>query len=113
MDFMLGEDEQRQTKPKLYTKYAEEWEARMKIAYEIANQRSINSKEYQKARKDKRRLALPLAIGDRVLAKNVETGGPGKLRSYWQDYVYIINDVKENGVVYTIVGRRIQDWRNE
>ena len=103
MDFMLGEDEQRQTKPKLYTKYAEEWEARMKIAYEIANQRSINSKEYQKARKDKRRLALPLAIGDRVLAKNVETGGPGKLRSYWQDNVYIVKDVKENGVVYTIV----------
>ena len=28
-------------------------------------------------------LAEPLAIGDKVFIRNVETGGPGKLRSYW------------------------------
>ena len=40
-----------------------------------------------------------MAIGDRVLVKNVETGGLGKLRSYWQDNVYIVKDVKEKVLV--------------
>ena len=101
IDLMLGDTVQSHG-PKLYTKYAKEWEEQMHLAYEIANQRSIEHKEYDKARRNKGRLAQPLMIGDRVLAKNVETGGPGKLRSYWQDEVYVVKDVKENGVVYTV-----------
>ena len=44
-------------------------------------------------------LAEPLAVDDKVLIRNVETGGSGKLRSYWVEEVYIVKDIKNNGVV--------------
>ena len=43
---------------------------------------------------------LELCVGDRVLVKNVETGGPGKLRSSWEQTVYVVEKVDK--VVYTV-----------
>ena len=44
-------------------------------------------------------LAEPIAIGDKVLIRNFETLGLGKWRSYWFEEVYIVKDIKNNGVV--------------
>ena len=91
-------------KQKIYSKYAEEWKAQMEKAYDIANERSAVRKAYDRKRVDNShvRLANMLEIGDRVLVRNMETGGPGKLRSYWKEEVYVIDQLKENGVVYTV-----------
>ena len=41
-----------------------------------------------------------MKVGDRVLIRNTETGGPGKIRSYWEQDVYIVLAEKGNqGVV--------------
>ena len=42
-------------------------------------------------------------VGDRVLVKNVrEKGGPGKIRSYWEQKVYVVNE-KKGEVVYSVI----------
>ena len=44
-------------------------------------------------------LAETLAVDDKVLIRNVETLGLDKRRSYWFKEVYIVKDIKNNGVV--------------
>ena len=73
----------------------------MNVAYEIANKHSSTKKELM-LKKQKGKLAEPLSVGDKVLVRNMEMGGPGKLRSYWIKDIYIVQDVKSNGVVYTV-----------
>ena len=100
-------------KQKIYSKYAEEWKVQMEKAYNIANERSAVRKAYDRKRVDNShvRLANTLEIGDRVLVRNMETGGPGKLRSYWKEEVYVIDQVKENGVVYTVLKEKDRTGR--
>ena len=54
---------------------------------------------------DKKAKTTVLLPGDRVLVRNVnERGGPGKLRSYWEDNVYQIVRRKSNEIpVYEVI----------
>ena len=89
---------------KSYLKFAQDWKDQMAEAYKVAFQRSSKRKEADRLRWEKSPLLSQLKCGDRVLVKNVkERGGPGKLRSYWEQNVYVIKEVKEPaGVVYGI-----------
>ena len=52
-----------------------------------------------------KRVLHELHVGDRVLVKNVREkrkGGPGKLRSYWEQKVFVIKE-KKSEVVYSVL----------
>ena len=65
-----------------------------------------------KNRLDGRKQAQPLEEGDRVLVKNTETGGPGKLRSFWEDKVYeVVNHRSMNVYEVRKIGEPISKTR--
>ena len=72
-----------------YPSYAAKWKNVMREAYQIALKRALASQERSKQTYDKRVRHTVLEPGDRVLVRNLrERGGPGKLRSCWENKVY-------------------------
>ena len=101
LDFLL--DNVDKNEDITHSKYAQEWQRRMTGAYQIAREHSEKKKSRAQLRHDNRPLSGQLMVGDRVLVKNVsERGGPGKLRAYWEQKIYVVTEVKDNGVVYTV-----------
>lgn len=76
---------------KSYTAYVENWQNRMRQAYEIASKTAAKESALGKTGYDKRVHGADLEPGGRVLVHNLsERGGPGKLRSYWEDRVHVV-----------------------
>ena len=73
-------------------------------AYKIANQNTTGRRQQDKAKKDMKSIWQPLEVGDRVLMRNLTSReGSGKLRSFCEQKVYIIEEVKDpDGLVYTV-----------
>ena len=85
----------------------------MKEAYKIATEKSTSRKEKGKVRRKRKPPLTSLEIGERVLVKNVvERGGPGKIRSFWEQDIYLVKDKKggERSLVYSI--QKENDARN-
>ena len=82
--------------------YAEKWAKRMQEAYEIASQNAGKLAERNKHRHNSGLISPVLVPGDRVLVKNHETGGPGKLRSYWEHHIYAVLRKLENAPIYEV-----------
>ena len=75
--------------------YVEKWGRRMAEAYDIASRNASKSADRGKRQYDKKRYGPTLQVGSRVLVRNVtERGGPGKIRSYWEDNIYVIKGQK-------------------
>ena len=63
----------------------------MKEAYNIAASKCKAQGDKAKALYDLKVRSSTLLPGDRVLIQNLsERGGPGKLRSYWEDKVHVV-----------------------
>lgn len=79
-------------------------QASMKEAYHITSRKSDQRKATDRIRRSTNAIMQKLEIGDRVLIRNVrEKGGPGKLRSFWEQEIYTIVDCKgDSGVVYSV-----------
>ena len=89
IDIIFGKTQS--TVCKRYPKYLKDWKQAMEDAYIIAAAKSGQSMEKGRERYNERAFATDLKIGDRVLVKRLlERGGPGKLRSFWEDDVYIV-----------------------
>ena len=64
----------------------------------------LSKAEKAKGYYDQKVRRATLQIGDRVLVRNLsERGGPGKLRSHWEDSIYIVvNQKRPDSSVYEV-----------
>jgi hypothetical protein len=77
-----------------YTSYVDDWKKRMEEAYRVASQNVEKSAQRGKTSYDLKAYGTAvLSVGDHVLVRNLlEKGGPGKLRSYWEQEIYVVVD---------------------
>jgi len=86
-----------------HTEYTEKWKVAMKDAYEMARQNISKSSEDGKKQYDRKVWFSSLQPGDRVLVRNLtERGGPGKLRSHWEQEVHLIVEQKGDLPVFEV-----------
>lgn len=79
------------TQRKEIAKYVQEFRDSMQEAYTRAARASEKEASSRQRRHSNKIQAAVLWPGDRVLVKNLsERGGPGKLRSYWEDMVHVV-----------------------
>ena len=79
-----------------YSQFVKQWKDAMKEAYQRAG-RKINERGLRaKKTYDRWVRSSVLEPGDRVLVRNLsERGGPGKLRSFWEDDIHVV--IKRKG----------------
>ncbi|PIK40747.1 hypothetical protein BSL78_22409 [Apostichopus japonicus] len=83
--------------------YAEKWRNKMKEAYKIAAQHAKKQSDRAKQRLDKKGHNVALHSGDRVLVKNLaRVEGPGKLRPFWEEQVYVVTKQLPDIPVYEV-----------
>ena len=100
------------TTGKGYPEYLKQWKNAMTDAYRIAAEKAGQCAAHGREEYNRKARSSELKPGDRVLVKNVvERGGPGKLRSFWEEKIYIVLNRKDpNSAVYE-VGPENQDGR--
>ena len=86
-----------------HTQYVKRWQGAMKEAYAKAMENSRKSAEIGKKHYDKKIRCTELKPGDRVLVRNLsERGGPGKLRSHWEDQIHVVVERKGEMPVFVV-----------
>ena len=101
IDDMFGIEPEK-TGKKTYDAFVSEWKKTMERAMQIANKntekmRDTNEKSYnQKVR------GAEIKVGDKVLLRNFEKGGTGKMRTHFENTIYIVKDKHPEVPVYGI-----------
>ena len=86
-----------------HAEYTEKWKVAMQDAYDLARQNISKSADDGKRQYDRKVRFSSLQPGDRVLVRNLsERGGPGKLRSHWEQEVHIIVEKRGDLPVYKV-----------
>lgn len=74
-----------------YPQYVTKWQTAMKEAYTKASNQAAQNASRGKRQYDKKVRSTILKYGERVLIRNLTPrDGPGKLRSFWEDEVYVV-----------------------
>ena len=95
--------ESQELKNKTHSQFVQEWESAMKEAHQIAQQNIDKLCEYNKRHYDEKAKAVEIKVGDLVLVRNMrEREGKAKMRSYWEENLFKVTEIKENVPVYTI-----------
>ena len=90
-----------------YRAYVDNWQKAMKNAYQIAYSHSEKEAHDNERRYNRKARSSVLEANDRVLVKNVRArGGPGKLRSYYEEKVFRVVERKGDGPVYVVEPER-------
>lgn len=84
--------------------YSEKWRSKMDDRYRLASETANKENKRGKALYDKKTYGAELSPGCKVLVRNLnENGGPGKLKAFWEDRVYVVTQRKhEDSPVYEI-----------
>ena len=99
--FTTGVEEPRMQKS--YAKFVAEWGKSMKDAFAIVQQHAEKSGDRNKRYYDKKVRGKPIEVGDRVLLRNHrEKGGTGKLKNFWEETVYLVEQKDPEVPVFTI-----------
>lgn len=86
---------------KSYQNYAKKWQPQMAEAYDVASRNMEKSTAKGKAYYDREKMSSVLVSGDRVLVRNMsERGGPGKLRSHWEDQIHVVTRKSDDSPVW-------------
>ena len=87
-----------------YPQYVKKWRTAMQEAYQLAGKKINERAATAKKTYDRFVRSSILQPGDRVLVRNLsERGGPGKLRSFWENDIYVIVGRKgEDSPVYEV-----------
>ena len=79
------------------------WVKGMQEAYQVAQERAKECASRAKRRDGLKLRSGALKRGDRVLVRNMgERGGPGKLRSHWEEKVHVTWQMSEDFPVYKV-----------
>ena len=79
------------------------WKGALQKALNITSRNAHAKAENGKPWYDKKVHSTALEPGDRVLVRNLgERGGPGKIRSYWEQIVYTIVKRERESPVYIV-----------
>jgi transposase InsO family protein len=101
IDIIFGTSHERTTPS--HTEFAKNWRTAMQEAYQTAAKNSDTSASRGKKSYDRKVYHTELLPGDRVLIRNLsERGGPGKLRSYWEDKIHVVVQKREGIPVYVL-----------
>ena len=87
---------------KTHAEFVREWKKSMKEAFQLASRHAEKTAAYNKKKYDARIKQVDLDVGDRVLLKNLEKGGTGKLRSFWEQKIYVVAEKDESLPVYKV-----------
>ena len=83
--------------------YVKKWKGALQEALNIASRNAQAKAESGKLQYDKKVHSTALEPGDRVLVRNLsERGGPGKIRSHWEQDVYIVVKRQRESPVYIV-----------
>ena len=74
----------------------------MKEAFQVAQQNMEKCGEANKRRYDAKIKTVNIEVGDNVLVRNVEKGGTGKLKSWWERKLYKVVEKFENIPVFVV-----------
>ena len=78
-----------------HTEFVDRWKGAMREAYAKAMKSSCKSAAIGKKHYDRKVQFTRLKPGDRVLVRNLsERGGPGKVRSYWENQIHEVVERK-------------------
>ncbi len=116
IDLMFGIDtntEQPENLQKSYEKFVVDWQKSITDAYAIVRQHAQKSGESGKKLYDKKCHGVEIVVGDRVLSRNREKGGTGKLRSYWENNVYVVVEKDPKVPVFTIRTESVKTGRRK
>ena len=89
--------------PAKHKEFVEEWKEAMQQAYKLASEKVSKSTTKPQSHYKRKATFTKLLPRDRVFVRNQETGGPGKLRAFWEDKVYIVTEqLDEDSPVYEV-----------
>ena len=104
IDLAFGLTPQDNQQPKNLPEYVSKWKERLQAAYDLARRKATQSQEKGKKYYDRKAASTVLMAGDRVLVKDCSPKvGPGKLRSYYKDQVYLVKEKKGELPVYVVI----------